>query len=238
VWDKHVYLFASPLQIDGKPLLIDAEIRFILLVAIAAALGSLIQIALSFTAFLGNGTFKTRWTWWYYLRIPVGAGLAVLFYFALRAGFFTSVSGQDVNPFGVAALGGLVGMFSKKASLKLQDIFDELFKSSGDDALDDKVDATKTQSAAAAASTAPPAVTATDPPALSAGAGQVTLVGSGFAEGDVVSVNGTQRSVHVVDAQHLNVTLDPSDAQSGAQLTVIVTDAQRAASSPYLITIR
>ena len=109
VWSEKACLFGS------RPISMPVETRFIWLVAIAAALGGFVSVANSFAIFLGNGTFKRRWTWWYALRVPIGVALAVLFYFALRAGFFTAVSGQDVNPFGVVALGGLVGMFSKKA---------------------------------------------------------------------------------------------------------------------------
>lgn len=121
-WNPHASIF-------GRSFTIPSDMRFLLIVAIAAALGSYVQIATSFTTYLGNGTFRKRWMWWYVLRIPIGVALALLFYFAIRGGFFTTVSGVDVNPFGIAALGGLVGMFSKQASDKLEDVFEELFKS-------------------------------------------------------------------------------------------------------------
>ena len=55
--------------------------------------------------------------------------MAVLFYFVVRAGFLSSgVSAGEVNRFGIAAVAGLVGMFSVKAGDKLKELFDTLFK--------------------------------------------------------------------------------------------------------------
>lgn len=128
-------------RIFGRDILVSADVRFLWIVALSAALGSFVQIATSFSTFLGNQTFQLRWLWWYLLRIPIGAALALLFYFAVRGGFFTNVSGTDVNPYGIAALGGLVGMFSKQAADKLQDVFEELFKSERDQLRNDKLSA-------------------------------------------------------------------------------------------------
>ena len=55
--------------------------------------------------------------------------MGVLFYFVVRAGFLSSgVSAGEVNRFGIAAVAGLVGMFSVKAGDKLKELFDTLFK--------------------------------------------------------------------------------------------------------------
>ena len=97
--------------------------------------------------------------------------------------------------------------------MKLQDVFDEFFKSSGDEKLKDPVNPTETSDEPndGVANSAPPAVTASDPVMLQSGASELTLTGSGFIDGDVVTVNGTQRPAHVVDAQHIAVTLEQSD---------------------------
>ena len=59
----------------------------------------------------------------------LGVPMAVLFYFVVRAGFLSSgVSAGEVNRFGIAAVAGLVGMFSVKAGDKLKELFDTLFK--------------------------------------------------------------------------------------------------------------
>jgi hypothetical protein len=60
--------------------------------------------------------------------------LALLFYFVFRGGFITAGvnpggegAASYINPFGIAALGGLVGMFSKIATDKLNEVFLTLF---------------------------------------------------------------------------------------------------------------
>ena len=71
--------------------------------------------------------------------------LAIIFYFVLRGGLLaTSVQPDQISPFGIAALAGLVGMFSKQATDKLRELFDNLFKTErgkGDDARADKLGA-------------------------------------------------------------------------------------------------
>ncbi len=118
-WYPFVSIFGS------APIPLDSDKRFLLVVVLSAALGSFVQIATSFTTFVGNKKFIRSWIWWYLLRIPIGMALALLFFFAVRGGLFTSVSAADLSPYGTAAVGGLVGMFSKQASDKLQDVFEE-----------------------------------------------------------------------------------------------------------------
>lgn len=56
--------------------------------------------------------------------------LALVFYFVIRGGFLSTTGGaQDINPYGIAALAGLVGMFSKQATDKLSEVFGTLFRS-------------------------------------------------------------------------------------------------------------
>ena len=96
----------------------------ILLVVVAASIGSYIHTATSFTDYVGNRRLVTSWTWWYLLRVFVGVSIALVVYFALRGGFFTGADEASfVNPYGVAALAGLAGMFHKLAADKLEQIF-------------------------------------------------------------------------------------------------------------------
>jgi hypothetical protein len=106
------------------------ETRLLIIIALAAALGAFVHVATSFTDYLGAGTYDARWLWYYVLRIPIGISLAYVFYFAIRGGILTTTSPSttDVNPFGLAAIAGLVGLFSKQASDKLQEVFETLFK--------------------------------------------------------------------------------------------------------------
>ena len=105
-----------------------AEVRLMWLVVITSALGSYIHTVTSFALYAGNRRLDPSWLAWYLLRPAISAALALIFYFAIRAGLFSgSAADQTVNPFGVAAISGMVGMFSKQATEKLAKIFDTIF---------------------------------------------------------------------------------------------------------------
>ncbi|MDJ0780895.1 MAG: hypothetical protein QNJ22_02935 [Desulfosarcinaceae bacterium] len=124
VWETS-YPFIRP------ELIIHHEVRLILLVLLAGAMGSCIHVATSFATYVGNKSLVDSWYWWYLLRPFIGMALALVFYFAIRGGLLLVTGANDdssLNPFGIAALSGLVGMFSKQATDKLSDVFSTLFK--------------------------------------------------------------------------------------------------------------
>jgi hypothetical protein len=91
-------------------------------------------MAQSYSEYIGNRTLKSSWAWWYSLGPFIGAGLAVVFYAAMRGGFMAIATGSnakasELNPFGLVAVAALAGMFSKAATIKLGELFDTLFKS-------------------------------------------------------------------------------------------------------------
>jgi len=108
------------------------ELQLLLLAMLAGALGSFVHALKSFSDFVGNRTLTASWFWWYITRPFLGAALAVIFYAVLRGGFMagTPADAKAVNQFGVVAVGALVGMFADKATDKLAEIFDTLFKGS------------------------------------------------------------------------------------------------------------
>lgn len=110
---------------------------------IAGALGSLVHATTSFVSYVGNRSFRSSWILWYYLRPLVGIGIALIFYFLLRGGLLLVSTVPDVrtgiNPFGIAAIVSLAGMFSKQATDKLSEVFDSLFKSNVDQERGDKL---------------------------------------------------------------------------------------------------
>src|SRR4051794_11192255 len=57
----------------------------IVLAVLMGAIGGYVHAATSFVTYVGNRRFKASWGWWYALRAFIGAGLALLLYFALRA---------------------------------------------------------------------------------------------------------------------------------------------------------
>ena len=98
----------------------------LLLAMIMGAVGGYVHAATSFVSYIGNRQFKASWGWWYALRTTIGAALALMIYLAFRAGLLTtSGSGADaqIDPYGVAAVSALAGLFSKQATDKLEEIF-------------------------------------------------------------------------------------------------------------------
>jgi hypothetical protein len=121
--------------------------RLILLVIVAGILGSFVHGATSLADYIGNDNFHKNWTWFYLLRPPIGMALALVFYFVIRGGFLTTSGGaQDINPYGIAALAGLVGMFSKQATDKLSEVFSTLFRAAEGEGDDKRKDPLKPKS--------------------------------------------------------------------------------------------
>lgn len=130
---KWAYLF-------GYKIWIENESRLALLVILSGALGSFIHTATSFSRYIGHDKFYQRWIWWYILRPFIGSALALIFYFVIRGGLFTSTSSDEINLYGILAISGLVGMFSKQATDKLDELFNNLFKTEKEQ---DKMDSLK-----------------------------------------------------------------------------------------------
>jgi hypothetical protein len=116
---------AKTISVFGASYSPDPDVTLLLLVAVLSALGSYVHAAQSFVDFAGNRRLVVSWTWWYIFRILIGVALAEIFYFAIRAGFFgTDTPTTDINPYGIAAIAGLVGLFSKQATDKLPELGD------------------------------------------------------------------------------------------------------------------
>ena len=130
----------------------NRELDLLWLVLLSGALGSFLHMSQSFSDYIGNATLKSNWAWWYYFRPFIGAGLALVFYAALRGGVMAIASGANatgaqINPFGLVSIGAMVGMFSKAATMKLGEVFDTIFKSKQADASKDKLNTPPAQSA-------------------------------------------------------------------------------------------
>lgn len=78
--------------------------------------------------------FDAVYSPWYILRLLTGGLLGLIFYFALRGGLlFLTVNNAEValeslNVWSLAAIGSLVGLFSKYALEKLREVFVILFE--------------------------------------------------------------------------------------------------------------
>jgi hypothetical protein len=198
------------------------DATLMLFVALVSALGSYIHVTVSFSSFVGNRNLASSWTWWYLLRVFVGSALAVIFYFAVRGGFMTGGGdSKDVNIYGIGALSGMVGLFSKQATDKLREIFETAFKVGkgyGDDARADNL------------SNPVPKLTGVEPASLAvAGAASVTLDGEGFIATSQVSVtmaDGTSPPATTTynSATRVTVVLAPGHVAIPGALTFKVTN--------------
>jgi hypothetical protein len=105
--------------------------RMMLIAILMGVIGAMVHAMTSFADFVGNRRLARNWLPWYFLRPLIGSGLSLFFYVGFRAGLLTTATAQgDINPFGIAAIGGLAGMFSKQATDKLNEVFTTMFKTS------------------------------------------------------------------------------------------------------------
>lgn len=161
----------------------QGESRLILIALLAGVVGGFVHIAVSYAQYRATKTLTEEWFAWYLLRPVIGGGLAMAFYAVIRAGFVAPGAGADtsggasqiLSPYGILAIGLLVGLCNAQAERKLRSVGQALFDSSRgkDDYRENKSTTTEL---------ATPIVSATEPQKLApAVAGkQIKLTGSGF----------------------------------------------------------
>jgi hypothetical protein len=193
-----------------------AGTSLLLVVAISGALGSTIHTSTSFADFVGNRRLFKSWVTWYLLRPVIGAALAVLIYFALRGGFFSgTLQSGDVNPYGIAALGGLAGMFSQQAADKLKEVFETLFQVS-----EGAGDAQRKDDLANAA----PVIKKLEPDSvpLDSPSAKLKITGENFVKSSVAHIDGEAQPTSYVSPQLLEVTVPGELLKKEGALTVTV----------------
>jgi IPT/TIG domain len=119
-----------PVSIFGWTLHLDREARLFWVVALAGALGGFVYSLRSLSWYTGNRNLKYSWLLTYPLQPVVGAALATITYVVVRGGLVvvtTQASPDVANPFGFAAFGALVGLFSAEAAEWLKRIFGQVF---------------------------------------------------------------------------------------------------------------
>lgn len=192
------------------------DMRLIMLVMVAGGLGSFIHTATSFGDYVGNESLSRNWIWWYILRPFIGMVLAVIFYLVIRGGFLSAgTEAGNINPFGIAALAGLVGMFSKQAADKLNEVFNTLFRAKqgeGDDKRKDSLTNPR------------PTVTEIDPTSVEPKTNNLNVIvkGTGFVEGATVRIAGTSRDTEFVSEAELRAKLLETDVEKEGDLEIAV----------------
>jgi len=121
--------------------MVSSEMSLILLVFIAGAMGSLVHGFRSLFWYVGNRAFAKSWILMYFLLPLIGSSLSLIFYFVLRGGLFSPNATVDAtSPFGFVGVAGLVGMFSNRAALKLQEVAESFFSTKESTTGKDNVD--------------------------------------------------------------------------------------------------
>lgn len=209
------------------------EAQLIMLVMTIGALGSMVHALTSYIDFVGNRRFGRSWTGWYVLRPLVGGALALVFYFAVRGGFLSggATSTGAINPYGIATLAALAGMFSKQATDKLSEVFCTMFKvseESGDAKRDGKL-------------ADGPKITALEPAEIPTSNSEelpVLVKGTGFTHDMVVRLNGHDRLTRVKSAELLEVVVVPASREVAGEVAVTVFDpASRRTSEPMALRV-
>jgi IPT/TIG domain len=201
---------------------VSGDTALLVLVIEASLLGSLVHVATSFAAHSSRRNLTVSYLWWYPMRFIVGAGLALLLYTALRGGLFTGdFTSQEVNPYGIAAVAGITGMFSKQATAKLAQLFDVAF------AIQPAKEA--------------PKIDDLDPKRVTSGAGDTTIKvsGSGFVNGATATAGNTSIDVRYISDTELEIVV-PSALLSGAgtiKVRVDNPDPTVGASAPADLTV-
>jgi DNA-binding protein YbaB len=191
-------------------------------VALAGALGGLAHALRSLFWYTGNRALKSSWLLMYGLLPFIGASLAVITYMVLRGGVFlvsTQTSADVANPFGYAALAGLVGLFSSEAAEWLRNVFAQVFTTASE-GKDATKEATK------------PTIAKTQPPHESAG-GAVVITGMGLAEVTSVTFDKVPAEFEMVSDTELKATVP--DGVATGPVTVTVTTPAGAASTPFTV---
>ena len=107
---------------------LSMEARVLLLVILSGALGAYIHFGTSYVYFAGRHQLHKVFTMWYLLRPFIGAALACITYFVFRGLLFNAgATTSDINLYGMVAIAGLAGMFSKQVIEVLRKVADELF---------------------------------------------------------------------------------------------------------------
>ena len=119
---------ASPVRIVGIDRLVSPDVRLLVVVALAGALGALMHSTRSLAWYVGHKELVWRWIPYYLVTIVIGAGLASIFYLVLRGGILGDrATTADTNPYGFAAIAALVGLFTEQALAMLRGVAHQVF---------------------------------------------------------------------------------------------------------------
>ncbi|MGZ4718265.1 MAG: IPT/TIG domain-containing protein [Acidimicrobiales bacterium] len=192
---------------------VSSETAIFLVVIAFGVLGGVVHMTNSLASYIGNRRFSTSWVPWYALRPLIAAALAMLAYTVFRAGFLsTTAPAGNLNLFGVAAISGLAGLFSKQVIDKLGDVTRVIFASQADSKRTDKL--------------LPVSIATITPTSTAVGTTvEVVITGTGFGEEAKVMVNDQERDPSGQGDGTIRVALTATDVAEAGQLTLRVKTA-------------
>jgi len=197
----------------GWRLQLTPDQQFFLTVALAGALGGLLHSLRSLSTYVGERYLFRSWLL-YYLALPlVGAVLATIAYIVLRAGLLPGgASNSQPDPYGIAGISALVGLFSAQTVEKLQAVFSTLFTNAPQnaDSLSDLSSSTDDPGDPATQ----PVVTALTPASGPAGT-EVTVTGRNFGDVTGVAFAGVDAASFAVTSPHQLTAVVPPAATTG-----------------------
>lgn len=215
----------TDLRLLGVTWSVSAESSIFLVVICFGVIGSIVHMGTSLTSYIGNGRFRTSWSAWYFLRPFIATALAVLSYTVFRAGLFSGQApAENINLFGVAAVAGLAGLFSKQVIDKLHDVMNVVFASSENADRSDKLEPLTI-------SAIDPSTAAKDHPV------RVTITGTGFGNGARVQVGTDERVPATQSGNSMTVHLTTTDVAATGPLTLRVLTASGELSEPATLQI-
>ena len=197
------------------------DLRMLLTVILAGAIGSLIHTLTSFGDYVGNRRLSTSWMWWFVLRTPIGIALAIVSYLILRGGLIvpTLQTPKDgnlqeatvlLNPYGIAAFAALAGMFSRQATDKLREVFETVFTAQKAVPRSEPLKGE-------------PATITVEPAELSQGFPQVlTVSGSGFDKDIKATLEGKSREVQWISDKQLKITAVDDDVATVGKIELVL----------------
>jgi hypothetical protein len=116
----------------GWRVALTTDQQFFVTAALAGVVGAMLHGLRSLSAYVGERYLFRSWIPYYVLLPLVGALIATIVYLVLRAGLLPGATeSSQPNPYGIAAISALVGMFSAQAAEKLKAVFETLFTKAG-----------------------------------------------------------------------------------------------------------
>jgi len=123
------------LMILDDKMVMEATVAFL-----AAGIGSTVSTTFSYLQHASSfADWEDKYTPWYFLRPIQGSFLGVIFYWLLKGGILAVLPEHDTDHYldldlnGLAGISALVGMFSRRAMIKLRETFRTIFSVKDDE---------------------------------------------------------------------------------------------------------